>query len=124
MDISLEKEMKEDVVVIAYLENKQIGVTFYRALCNMQWKKRNFLTTEEQTIAKLKGIQPDVWSCSWRYAGGIIADIRNKHYNANEDYLDFYCSGQEGFVHTIVKECFDRMGWEPVEWDQPHNNYV
>ena len=33
------------------------------------------------------------WSCSWRYAGGIVADIRN----VGESYIDWYCSGIGGF---------------------------
>jgi hypothetical protein len=28
------------------------------------------------------------WSCSWRHAGGIIADMQGKG-----DYIDWYCSG-------------------------------
>jgi hypothetical protein len=28
------------------------------------------------------------WSCSWRYAGGIIAHMQQKG-----DYIDWYCSG-------------------------------
>lgn len=28
------------------------------------------------------------WHCSWRYAGGIIADMQEKG-----DYIDWYCSG-------------------------------
>jgi hypothetical protein len=28
------------------------------------------------------------WSCSWRHAGGIIADMQEKG-----DYIDWYCSG-------------------------------
>jgi hypothetical protein len=28
------------------------------------------------------------WSCSWRYAGGIVADMQQQG-----DYIDWYCSG-------------------------------
>ena len=70
------------------------------------------------TLARLKGEEPGVWSCSWRYSGGIIADIRNTHYNTKEDYMNFYCSAEEGVVTDTVKECFERMGWEKYPWPE------
>lgn len=45
----------------------------YAALCN----------TSSTKISSGKN-----WSCSWRYAGGIIADMRQQG-----DYIDWYCSG-------------------------------
>jgi len=118
MDVDLEKEMKEDAIVIQYLQDKEIATDFYRALCNMRWKKKDNRSLEEQTFDKLKG-ENNIWSCSWRYAGGIIADIRNAHYTRGnlEDYIDYYCSGQESQVTELVKECFYRMGWTPFPWE-------
>lgn len=117
----LEAEMTKDAIVIAYLRDKEVAVQFYSALSNMRWKKIDMLPDDERIIEKLKGIDSDIWSCSWRYAGGIIADIRNVAYNTKEDYMDFYCSGNEGVVSDLVRECFYRMGWEPCPWDDNDN---
>lgn len=123
MDVNIEyadlvSEMQQDRIVIEYLRDKATAREFYRAFCNMQWRKRNFITPEDKVIVRLKGEgDPSIWTASWRRAGEIIADLRNLHYNANEDYLDFYCSGFEGEVTDLVEECFNRMGWEPVPYD-------
>jgi hypothetical protein len=53
----------------------------YAAMCNMDWQSRDFWQ-------ELKG---QTWSCSWRHAGGIIADMQEKG-----DYIDWYCSGMGG----------------------------
>jgi len=51
----------------------------YAALCNNQFQKQDvWLVLKDQ-----------YWSCSWRYAGGLVADLRD----AGEDYMDWYCSG-------------------------------
>jgi len=113
----LEHEMEKDAIVIAYLADDDIAREFYAALCNMRWKKITDTPEDQQIINKLKGIDPNIWNCSWRCSGGIIADIRNVHYNRAEDYMDFYCSGNEGFVSERVEECFTRMGWKQCPWD-------
>ena len=49
----------------------------YAALTNNDFQKKelwNILTDK-------------TWSCTWRYAGGIIADMREEG-----DYIDWYCS--------------------------------
>jgi hypothetical protein len=113
VDVNLEEEMKKDAIVIQYLGDIDIAKDFYRSLCNMRWRKIGILSSEDHVVSKLKGEDaPDIWSCTWRYAGGVIADIRNEHYNKMEDYMDFYCSGNEGTVSDLVEECFNRMGWD------------
>lgn len=55
----------------------------YASLCNVDWQKLH-----EWPI--LKG---ESWGCSWRHAGGIIADMQEKG-----DYIDWYCSGIRGEI--------------------------
>ncbi len=115
MDVrDLEAEMMADAVVINLIADKKIAADFYRALCNMDWLASKNLPEDEKIIERLRGNDRDIYSCSWRHAGGIIAEIRNMHYHKNENYMDFYCSGDEGTVTPLVRECFGRMGWEPI----------
>ena len=53
----------------------------YAAMCN-----RSFVRNDVWPILK-----HEEWSCSWRYAGGILADMRQQG-----DYVDWYCSGIRG----------------------------
>ena len=50
----------------------------YAAMCNNEFTKNDVWPI-------LTGKR---WSCSWRSAGGIIADMREEG-----DYIDWYCSG-------------------------------
>lgn len=53
----------------------------YAAMCNRDFTKREMWPV----------LKEQKWSCSWRYAGGIIADMRQEG-----DYIDWYCSGMGG----------------------------
>ena len=53
----------------------------YAAMCN-----RDFVKNDVWPLLAKK-----TWSCSWRYAGGIVA-----HMSGKGDYIDWYCSGIGG----------------------------
>jgi hypothetical protein len=65
--------------------NDAYAQNLYSAMCN-----NGFIKLE--VIPVLKG---EEWSCSWRYAGGIVADMRQEG-----DYIDWYCSGIRDTFHN------------------------
>ena len=58
----------------------QYGRDLYAALCNNDFTKREMWEI----------LKENTWSCSWRYAGGIIADMVEQG-----DYMDWYCGGSK-----------------------------
>ena len=89
----------------------------YAAICNNDF-------TRNDVWPILKG---EIWSASWRSAGGIIADMRQEG-----DYIDWYCSGiggglgngdttgtknyvGEGIVTDEIRQDLLKLGWIVVE---------
>ena len=90
-------------------ENKCYAQNLYAALCN-----NDFIKNDVWPI-----LQDKSWSCSWRHAGGIIADMRQEG-----DYIEWYCSGMsdmwedeqpdivgEGHVTDEVRADLLNLGW-------------
>lgn len=79
---NLEYDLRSsDKLVSKVRENEVYAQHLYAAMCNQEFQKVDVWPI-------LKG---ETWSCSWRYAGGIIADMRGQG-----DYIDWYCSGIKG----------------------------
>lgn len=62
-------------------DGERYAQNLYAALCNNEFQKRDLWPM----------LKEETWSCTWRYAGGIIADMRQQG-----DYIDWYCSGIRG----------------------------
>jgi len=77
--ISLEQDLLASPMMLARVRDSAIYAQhLYAAMCNQKFAKN-------EVWPQLQG---QTWSCTWRYAGGIIADMRQQG-----DYLDWYCSG-------------------------------
>lgn len=129
----LELELKTCPWILEKVQDKIYAQHLYAALCNMQWQKAD-------TWSVLKD---DTWSCTWRYAGSVVAELRYPAFN--EGYLDWYCSGiqksmpedefikltaeqqiaqreieayvPEGIVTDEIKQDFAKLGWHPVPYE-------
>jgi len=69
----------------------------YAAMCNNDFVKNDVWPL----------LQDKRWSCSWRYAGGIVS-----HIVETGDYIDWYCSGIKG---DVTDEEFSNMTKEQQE---------
>jgi len=89
----------------------------YAAMCNNEFIKNDVWPI----------LSDDRWSCTWRSAGDIIADMRQEG-----DYIDWYCSGigfhdksgggpenyvPEGMVTDEIHEDLLRLGWIVIKDD-------
>ena len=86
---NLEYDLRStDWILTKVRDSKLYAQNLYAALCNNQIQKNDVWPR----------LKDDFWSCSWRYAGGIIADMREEG-----DYLDWYCSGikNEGYQDDL-----------------------
>lgn len=94
---NLEYDLLTTDWILAKVRNSDdYAKSLYAAMCN-----NDFVRLEVLPI--LKG---ETWGCSWRYAGGIIADMRE-----TGDYIDWYCSGNESEVTEEIREDLLKLGW-------------
>jgi hypothetical protein len=107
-----------DWIVDKACRDDRYAQNIYAALCNQRWQKRDVMPI----------LKDEYWHCSWRYAGGIVANLRK-----SGDYLDWYCSGiggglgngdkdgsksyvSEGTVTEEISYDFYQLGWVHSEW--------
>jgi hypothetical protein len=130
---NLEWDLRTTDWVIEKCRSDRYAQNLYAALCNMRWQKREVLPV----------LKDEYWSCSWRSAGGIVANLQGKG-----DYIDWYCSGSgglnrefegtetneewqqrtgyvpEGVVTDEIENDFYMLGWVPSQWPDEDSHRV
>ena len=80
-------DLEKDLINSEYIRTKCIVDSYaqnlYAALCNNEFTKNDVIPI----------LREETWGCSWRYAGGLVARLREEG-----DYLTWYCSGMGGLV--------------------------
>lgn len=106
---NMEYDLRTNQYMLDRVRNSETyAQNLYAALCNNEFQKNEVVPI----------LQDKRWSCSWRYAGGLLADMCGKG-----DYMDYYCSGireqdlpdngcvpESSITEEIRKDLFD-LGW-------------
>jgi hypothetical protein len=113
---NLEYDLRStDWIVEKVRASEMYAQNLYAALCNNDFQRQDVWPV----------LKDQKYTCSWRYAGGIIADMRGEG-----DYIDWYCSGirggmsydevlpeelvPEGTVTDEVRDDLLQLGWAVV----------
>ena len=99
---NLAKELAQDLDILHRVKDDAYAHKLYAAITNTEWQPDEVMDI----------LRDATWSASWRGAGRIISDLRNEG-----DYMDWYCSGFEGYVHDDIRAELKRLGWVCVEED-------
>lgn len=108
-DINDMPSLEQDLRYSEYISNKckksdTYSQNLYAALCNNEFSK-----------------QDKTWSCSWRSAGGIVANLREEG-----DYVNWYCSGigsdppyvAESVITEEIRQDIENLGWTILEYKE------
>lgn len=101
----LEADLGASSLIRERVKDHAYAKRLYSALCNTVWHKAGAPSDE-------------TWSCSWRAAGRIVAALRF----LGEDYIDFYCGGDEAMVADGVRADLADLGWTLVKAEPPDND--
>jgi hypothetical protein len=79
VDHNLEEDIRACVWMLKKVQDSETyAQNLYAAMCNNVFQPNEVWPR----------LRDEYWSCSWRSAGGIVAELRGQG-----DYIDWYCSG-------------------------------
>lgn len=93
--LEFEKDLIHYESIPILIKDKTFAIKLYSTLCN------NVCYREDSEFY-----------CSWRYAGGLVSYLRRCSLDCNETYLDFYMSGNEGFIFPDIEQILEEIGWK------------
>ena len=124
MKRTVDHNLEEDIRACAWMlkkvqDSETYAQNLYAAMCNNVFQRNEVWPR----------LRDEYWSCSWRSAGGIVAELRGQG-----DYLDWYCSGifgageadsyqgyvDESTVTDEIRQDLFAIGWtvEPYPEDK------
>ena len=120
VDYNLEADIRACAWMLKKVQdNETYAQNLYAAMCNNVFQKNEVWPR----------LRDEYWSCSWRSAGGIVAELRDQG-----DYMDWYCSGifgvgeadsfqgyvSESTVTDEIRQDLFAIGWtvEPYPEDK------
>ena len=74
-----------------HIRDRSVAEAVYASMCNTEWKNADGA----------------VFLATWRASGDIVAGMRA----CGEDYMDFYCSGNEGHITAEISRFMAEFGW-------------
>jgi len=110
-DHNLEESIQNCEWMLKKVQDRETyAQNLYAAMCNNVFQRNEVWPR----------LRDEYWSCSWRAAGGVIADLRGQG-----DYMDWYCSGifgageadsyqgyvSEGTVTDEIRQDLFAIGW-------------
>jgi len=112
---NLEYDLRTTDWILEKVRNSEdYAQNLYAAMCNNEFQKNDVWPI----------LKEERWCCTWRSAGGIIANMRQEG-----DYIDWYCSGirdidspenkyvGESVVTDEIREDLLKLGWIVIEDD-------
>lgn len=105
---NLEYDLRStDWICAKVTQSEKYAQNLYAALCNNE-----FVCNQVWPLLKHQ-----TWGCSWRYAGGIVAHMREQG-----DYIDWYCSGIRG--QATAEDLAAMTQEQRAQYDWYQKNFV
>ena len=98
-----------DWILTKVRESRVYAQNLYAALCNNEFQKQDVWTI----------LKDQTWACSWRSAGGIVANMRGEG-----DYIDWYCSGIRDQMATLEQAEWNMLTQEQQTFQKESQAHV